>query len=145
MLLSNEIQLKGPFWLINDEDEEYLIAYQVELNVNTPSHKDIWNKCKGKIKKEWNYYPRGRVEIKRNKAVVYANPLCFASVNLKDMLRDKFNLYGVPIEFKADNSAHYTDGVLGVNNTMHKKEHSKCNRIKLLCTVIVASFMIYYK
>ena len=67
--------LKGPFWLVSDGDDEHLVAYPVEEFAPTPSHKKTWNKCKGNSKKEWNYYPRGRVHIKGNTAIVYANPL----------------------------------------------------------------------
>ena len=128
MLLNNENLLKGPFWVISDDGEDYLVAYPIETSTKTPSHKDIWNICRGKIKKDWNYYPRGRVEIKTNKAIVYANPLCFECINLRDMLKEKFNLGETPIEFKADNSSHYANGVFGINNTTHKKEHSKCRK-----------------
>ena len=105
--------LKGPFWLVTEDDEEYLIAYPVEELASTPSHKITWNKCKGEINKEWNYYPRGRVHIKGNAAIVYANPLCFESVDLEKMLKEKFNLWGMRFEYKADASAHYTEGVFG--------------------------------
>lgn len=128
MLLNNESLLKGPFWLISEDDEDYLVAYPIEASAKTPSHKEIWDFYRGNIKRTWNYYPRGRVEIKTNKAIVFANPLCFECINLRKMLKEKFNLGETPIEFKADNSSHYTDGVFGINNTTHKKEHSKCRK-----------------
>ena len=128
MLSNNESLLKGPFWIISEDDEDYLVAYPIGISTKTPSHKDIWNMCRGKIKRDWNYYPCGRVEIKTKKAIVYANPLCFKYINLRDMLKEKFNLGEASIEFKVDNSSHYTDGVFGINNTTHKNEHSKCRK-----------------
>lgn len=51
MLLNNENLLKGPFWIISDDGEDYLVAYPIETSTKTPSHKDIWNICRDKIKK----------------------------------------------------------------------------------------------
>lgn len=110
---------KGPFWLICELDPdanisiEKLICFSVELSQITPSHKEIWDSCKGNIKKPWNYYPRGRVEIKRGKAVVYANSRCFEYSGIREQIRITFNLGNVPLDFKVDNSAHYTEGVFG--------------------------------
>lgn len=110
---------KGPFWLICELDPdanisiEKLICHSVELSQITPSHKEIWDSCKGNIKKPWNYYPRGRVEIKRGKAIVYANSRCFEYSGIREQIRITFNLGNVPLDFKVDNSAHYTEGVFG--------------------------------
>ena len=110
---------KGPFWLICGIDSngniaaEKLITYSVFQTQVTPSHKDVWEDCKGSIKKPWNYYPRGRVEIRNSKAVVYANPLCFEYAGLISELRVAYHLGNLTISLKADNSTHYTKGVLG--------------------------------
>ncbi len=101
--------LKGPFGVITDRGT--VAAFPVSQTVDpVPSHREVW-KFAGKSKRPWNYYPRGRVEIKRGKAVVYANPLCFAFGGLEGYLRFFFNLKDMPVEYKADNSKHYTAGV----------------------------------
>ena len=110
---------KGPFWLISEIgsvgniSHEKLLSCSVELSQITPSHKEIWDSCRGNIKKPWNYYPRGRVEVKKDKAIVYANSLCFEYADLSEQLRIAYNLGDLPLELKADNSAHYTEGVWG--------------------------------
>ena len=116
--IPNEYQpKKGPFWLICDIDlvgnisPDKILSFSVELSQITPSHKDIWDSCRGNIKKPWNYYPRGRVEVKKDKAIVYANSLCFEYADLSKQLRIAYNLGDLPLELKADNSAHYTKGV----------------------------------
>lgn len=108
---------KGPFWLIcsidskGDVDDFKLIAYPVSIDTPTPSHKNIWNMCKDKINKPWNFYPRGRVEIRNNKAIIFANPYCFEYKNLDENLRESFNLGDLQIEYKTDNSNHYSHEV----------------------------------
>lgn len=110
---------KGPFWLICEMDSsgnivfEKLLFRSVELSQITPSHKDIWDSCRGNIKKPWNYYPRGRVEVKKDKAIVYANSHCFEYADLSEQLRIAYNLGNLSLEFKADDSSHYTEGVWG--------------------------------
>ena len=100
------------------DDEGYLIAKKliavaVELTQGTPAHKEIWDSCKGEIRQLWNYYPRGRVEIRRGRVIVYANPVCFAWDGLCETLRAAFSLGVLPMEMKADGSMHYTEGVFG--------------------------------
>ena len=92
----------GIFWIITDSSdlEDYkLIRYSVISDVygkaiETPSiplnskngtsynHKAIWNNHvksdtshKPYNRKSYNHYPRGRVEIANNKAIVYLNPV----------------------------------------------------------------------
>lgn len=123
---------KGPFWLICELDPdanisiEKLICHSVELSQITPSHKEIWDSCKGNIKRAWNYYPRGRVEIKRDKAIAYANSYCFEYQDLGEQLRSAFFLGDMILEFKHDNSLHYTDGVfdkLRIRKTNNKRRY----------------------
>ncbi len=99
--------LKGPFWV--DTDERTVLAYAVSQKVSpVPSHKEAWELLRTP-KHSWNYYPRGRVEIRRDKAVVFAHPLCFEFEELEGYLRFFFHLRDLPIEYKADNSGHYTN------------------------------------
>ena len=110
---------KGPFWVIADSfdddngvDETAILCFPVDHSTEpTPSHIDAWQKVCGEYKRmNWNYYPRGRVEICRGKATVYANPICFQHPQLEDVLRNRFNLRNIEITYKADNSSHYQYG-----------------------------------
>ena len=130
---------KGPFWLICEPDitdnitHGKLLSFPVLQSQATPSHKDIWNLCKGTIKNPWNYYPRGRVEIKRGKAVIYANSRCFECADLSEQLGSAFNLGELPLNFKADNSTHYTEGVFGkyrYEPTTERSKHEHHKKIK---------------
>ena len=57
--------------------------------------------------KEYNYYPRGRVEIKGGKAVIYLNP----ALNSEEMLTELTRLFGLDeldfVRVKNDGSRHY--------------------------------------
>lgn len=57
--------------------------------------------------KEYNYYPRGRVEIKGGKAVIYLNP----TLNSEEMLAELTRLFGLDeldfVRVKNDGSRHY--------------------------------------
>ena len=60
--------------------------------------------------KPFNHYPRGRVEIKNGKAIIYCNQN-IATDELKNWCADKFNLTNhngiAKILVKVDNSDHY--------------------------------------
>ena len=112
---------KGPFWVIyyqeiTDEGAVLcteILAHKVAANINvseTPSHKDGWWYVGGERRAyPWNYYPRGRVEVRRGKAIVFANPLCFYCDNFVEKIRHIFSLpKDFPLVLKADNSLHYT-------------------------------------
>ena len=72
--------LKGVFWLIEGNilsvpyDEKF--PYGVSRSGDTYVHKKIWEYVRPEAcKKPYNYYPRGRVEVKKNgTVVVYMNP-----------------------------------------------------------------------
>lgn len=106
---------KGPFWVICktvydelDFSESTLLSFPVSDDQEpTPSHINVWKTVKGNLRQSWDYYPRGRVEIRRGKVIVFANPLCFCFDKLEESLRDHFQLGELPIVFKADNSSHY--------------------------------------
>ena len=97
--------LKGPFWVAGEE----ILSYPVEVSTQPPpSHKEIWKFVNKKYKrKPWNYFPRGRVEIRNQKAIIFANPDCFVYENFENEIRNKFELENIQINLKADNSAHY--------------------------------------
>ena len=121
---------KGIFWITDTDDwsaeqlifripvtpvGEVINAESLDLNsknVDNYNHRLLWENLPSKIthKKPYNYYPRGRVEIKRGKAVIYANPnICCDE--LVDLLVDRFGLNkenGITeLSLKPDGSNHY--------------------------------------
>lgn len=121
---------KGIFWIteVDDWSAEQLIfripvtpageviePEKLDLNsknVDNYNHRLLWENLPTKIthNKPYNYYPRGRIEIKRGKAVIYANPniCCEELINL---LTERFGLIEengiVEVSLKADGSNHY--------------------------------------
>ncbi|GBU26547.1 hypothetical protein R84B8_00057 [Treponema sp. R8-4-B8] len=125
----------GVFWILSDDNDlsDYkllkfcipcdskgnpLNIHPIELNSksgNTYNHKKLWenevknnNEYRPYNKKEYNYYPRGRVEISHNKAVIYLN-LHINKQNIIDEIKSEFGLIdNIPdIQVKADGSNHY--------------------------------------
>ena len=115
---------KGVFWAVEDKlickkikcaangnvlDESTVLTAKNGKNDN---HKKVWNTlCRvdtnGKL---YNYYPRGRVEICHEKALVFLNPLlCIQEFESKVIhefgLTDENGIKCVV--FKADGSKHY--------------------------------------
>lgn len=76
------------------------------------NHENTWKKLDSKTtgNKPFNYYPRGRVEIRNGKATIYCSPYIYGE-ELKKWCIDKFNLTkpnGITkIVMNADNSEHY--------------------------------------
>ena len=76
------------------------------------NHENTWKKLDSKItdRKPFNYYPRGRVEIRNGKAIIYCSPYIYGE-ELKRWCIDKFNLTpddGIKkVIMNADNSEHY--------------------------------------
>jgi hypothetical protein len=122
----------GIFWILsdnNDLSERILLIFpipcdsngtpknthSVELNSksgNSYNHKKIWeNEMKSAPyrNKKYNYYPRGRVEISNNKAVIYLNPHINKTVFI-DEIKKGFGLAASNISevrVIADGSRHY--------------------------------------
>ncbi len=113
---------KGIFWYVPGEHK--LIAVKVACdengnaleNTNYSSksgenfnHKIEWNKLHKDVTKKnpYNYYPRGRVEIKNSKVKIFLNSTLNESELLK-LIYSEFSLSNY-IELKAisDNSKHY--------------------------------------
>ena len=103
--------LKGVFWLIEGNilavpyDEKF--PYGLSQSGDTYVHKKIWEYVRPKgCKQTYNYYPRGRVEIKkRGRAVVYMNPN-IAPEYMKDII-EKFHLSEERPRVIYDHSRHY--------------------------------------
>lgn len=118
---------KGIFWIVDEENlhnnDRYLIKiktdrqgtileYDLPLNSRNGdnyAHKETWKTLPYALtrNKPFNYYPRGRVEIKRSKCTIFLNP----SINKPDIidyLKEQFELndFG-SIRIVADHSNHY--------------------------------------
>ncbi len=76
------------------------------------NHKKVWNtlSVKDTKGKPYNYFPRGRVEISNNKAIIYCSPHIVCD-ELKNWIIDKFNLTNYngikKIRVIPDYSEHY--------------------------------------
>jgi len=116
VLLEDNTLYKGIFWIkdTNDYDSKlneftyFQIPVDSEGNIadefdkirlnsrnnDNYNHEQVWNSLNVKSitnNKKFNYYPRGRVEIRNGKAIIYCNPnIC--NDQLKDWIIDKFNL-----------------------------------------------------
>ena len=125
---------KGIFWFIcgfNEMDEcdfseTELIAFPVSCDrdgrvtgdwdfnsrrENAYNHKKTWTSFvkhrKDLRKYGWNYFPRGRVEIRRGKAVIFMNPCILSCENFQEKLVERFHLEGMKVRVAADCSRHY--------------------------------------
>lgn len=112
---------KGIFWLIEGELYTKKLECDKSGNVigdgsglNSKSgdnfnHRLTWEGLPKNVThgKEYNYYPRGRVEIKGGKAVIYLNP----ALNSEEMLAELTRLFGLDelgfVRVKNDGSRHY--------------------------------------
>ena len=102
--------LKGVFWLIEGNilsvpyDEKF--PFGVSRSGDTYVHRKIWEYVRPEgCKQAYNYYPRGRVEVKKNgRAVVYMNP----NINL-NYLTDIIEKFQLPVSPRViyDHSRHY--------------------------------------
>ena len=65
--------------------------------------------------------------------LIYANSRCFECADLSEQLGSAFNLGELPLNFKADNSTHYTEGVFGkyrYEPTTERSKHEHHKKIK---------------
>lgn len=127
---------KGIFWFtcsFAGEDEECdfsdteIIAMPVpcdsegrpkkgDMNFNSRkgdsfTHKETWSLLAGKRKelrrRPWNYFPRGRVEIGGNKAIIFINPHIASCGSFKEMVESTFHLEEIEVKVVIDSSKHY--------------------------------------
>ena len=132
MLMTNKRLYKGVFWIKDKESiNESSVSIKALCDINgnfidlssiNPdtlsknetnfNHQKVWQTLDKRItgNKPYNYYPRGRVEIKNGKAVIYAN-VSIATEQLKNRVISEFNLTKengiVTVTLKADGSEHY--------------------------------------
>ena len=115
---------KGIFWVITDAENIELITVTAlcdeagnllenaarssksGLNFN---HEAEWQRLERTITngKPFNYYPRGRVEMRNGKAMIFLNP----DINTEpviNLVKETFQLSGLErIDIKSDGSNHY--------------------------------------
>ena len=131
MLLNEDLELyKGIFWIVDlenlDNNRNYCfkipsdvygnpIDDNLDLNAkrgSTYNHKLVWDRLSRKLTrgKQYNYYPRGRIEIHNGVAKIFLN----GNINREDVvdfLISEFNIIphnGVKnIKIIEDNSQHY--------------------------------------
>jgi hypothetical protein len=120
----------GIFWVPADTTEEMSTPYLRTMSVycdregnileeitegkakngDTFNHKAVWatwGKFERRGVKEYDYYPRGRVEVKHDKAIIYLNPHIKTPEVIKAVV-DEFDLYLLKsYTVKVDGSEHY--------------------------------------
>ncbi len=115
---------KGVFWVVDERiisekvacDEYGNMILQkdngFQADIWSNNHKKIWSKWPRSITlgKPYNYFPRGRVEIRNRKAIIFLNP-SICSKELTEKIRMEFSLeineVLREIQVKADGSRHY--------------------------------------
>ena len=118
---------RGIFWIVDEEtlsnNDKYFIKINTDSNGTVidyeyplnSKNKDNYNHCKTwnnlpyelTRSKPFNYYPRGRIEIKKNKCKIFLNP----SLNKEEIINyiiGKFELKEIKnIKIIEDYSYHY--------------------------------------
>lgn len=122
---------KGIFWCYvlcpaDDKQENKLLTVMVDCDISGKTlenvefssksgenfnHKSEWEKQYIKINgnKPFDYYPRGRVEIKNGKIRIFANPVIIADEEAKALIIKTFELEENKndIAWISDNTKHY--------------------------------------
>lgn len=111
---------KGIFWILPtgvltvtiscDSDGNIIKPLELLLNAKTGTtynHKLTWESISKDITggHSYNYYPRGRVEIRNNKAIIYLNPTI--GENYIEDIKELFELGNIETVIKKDGSEHY--------------------------------------
>lgn len=114
---------KGIFWFpcfAGTEGEliftEEILACTIPETADPNTHKDSWKAITAGRKDlrgiSWNYFPRGRVEVSRGRALVFMNPEILNCDNALERIKEKFGIGHLDIRVRIDNSAHYQCTVL---------------------------------
>ncbi len=56
---------------------------------------------------QWNYFPRGRVDIRKGRAEIYMNPLIADCPGSEAFIKKEFNLENIKTKLHFDASVHY--------------------------------------
>ena len=99
---------RGLFWYVDGE----LLCFPVsgdEANTVSNNHRRFWETLPHSLTGgvSYNYFPRGRVELRHGKALVYLHPtLCTPGIDTR--IRHAFSLPDeMQLSLKADGSRHY--------------------------------------
>lgn len=75
------------------------------------THKATWRQLvhsrKDLRKFPWNYFPRGRVEIRNHKAMIFVNPNIIKCDSYQQRIIEEFHLRNIKVKVLVDNSVHY--------------------------------------
>lgn len=102
--------MRGVFWIVEDELKAYVFEFGAEKGVAksgvTFNHMLLWPHVKpAKCNKEFDYYPRGRVDYNgKGRPVIYMNPNI--GEDYVEQIAKAFELTDEPI-VKYDCSEHY--------------------------------------
>lgn len=112
----NDIEKSNLYFTINCNSDGTNITNPEEYSASKDglsyNHKNTWSKLTSKDtdNKTFDYYPRGRVEIRNKVATIYCSPYIYGD-DLKKWCIDKFNLTSINgiknVKIIADNSSHY--------------------------------------
>ena len=120
---------KGVFWIVDTERLENNLPYIFKVDCNSDgevlryasefplnsksgdnyNHKLVWENYLDKqytYNLPYNYFPRGRVEIKNGVAKIFINP-DVATESIIDFLIEQFNLSRLTVKVIVDGSWHY--------------------------------------
>lgn len=129
---------KGIFWFLCSVDQEGELIFTGEIlslpvrcgedgnpvvpvsfnskNGCSNTHKASWRTVAAGRKDlrriPWNYFPRGRVEISRGRALVFLNPRILGCGNYLELIEETFGIACLDVKVKIDNSAHYQCTIL---------------------------------
>ena len=129
-LQKEEVLFKGIFWIVDRENlennESYLfkivtdrsgtaLAAYGELTSkkgDNYNHRLTWSSLPRELTngKPYNYYPRGRVEIRNDEARIFINPL-LNEERMIEYIKEQFNLKEnmiSSVRVLVDNSQHYS-------------------------------------
>ncbi len=96
---------------VNDGFDRCICQKFNSKNGTTFTHENTWaelvKRRKDLRRHSWNYFPRGRVEIRNHKAVIFMNPNILECPQYKEMIIRKFCLEKIKTKVTIDNSVHY--------------------------------------
>ena len=102
--------MKGVFWLIDDNLVSFPFDGQfvdgISKSRDTYNHRKLWEYVRPKgCAKDFDYYPRGRVELtNKGRAVIYMSP--HIDEKYIGLIKKEFELEG-DVAVKYDHSRHY--------------------------------------
>ena len=122
----NRLQ-RGVFWVTDIENAEMIIVCAscdtngnftesisqeyLSKNGDEFNHRRVWESLRNN--KKFDYYPRGRVQIRNSKAIIFCSPhIC--TDYIIDKIKQEFGL-------------HHSNGIVSVKVVVDGSEHYKCN------------------